>query len=182
MRPQPGTDRGPQGVERLGEDQAEVRTLLGAQLGHQRVGRHLQQGHARGDDEQGQQDAGIEVDEGGDRHDQAAQHHGQQGGDDGPAVAQTRQHRRRRQRGHAIGDEPGEGGQEGFGVAEVEHPPHRRDQRVDQRGGEAPGEKEAGDIGEGEARAARRGPRRGLLVHGRSPKNRDNEPRYARTV
>ncbi|MNY05929.1 hypothetical protein D3C86_1386640 [compost metagenome] len=178
MRPQPRPDRGPQRVEGLGEDQAEVRTLLGPQFGHQRIGGDLQQGDARGDDEQGHQDARIEVEEGGDRHDQTTQHHGQQGGDDAPAVAQTRHRRCGRQRSHAIGDEPGKGGQKGLGIAEVEHPPHRRDQRIDQRGGEAPGEKQTGDIGEGEARAARR--RAGLrLAHDRFPLNRDEARRWS---
>ena len=144
-RAQIGSDESTEAVERLAEGQAEVAALGRSEGGRKRVGGDLQDGDPAGEHEQSEQHERIFRDVRCSEHDHAAGDHQAERDQDRADRLLARQQHCGGKAHHAIGDEEGRGAQLRFHVAELEDALHRRDQRVDQRSDESPGEEQAGD-------------------------------------
>ena len=155
-------DHRAQRIERLRESQPEMRTLRRAKHCNKRIGRDLQQRHTRGDHEQRQQDARVEIEHRRHGHEQTSQHHGGQRRDDGADEPQPRQEHGGRQRNEAVSNEPSKLCQHRFRVAQREHRFHCWDQRIDDRGDEPPREEQC-------RHASERGCRLGSVAAHRIP-------------
>ena len=132
-----GRQGGAQGVEPLGEGQAAGGGFRPAQDGHVRIGRHLQEGHARRQKEQGQEEHGVAAGVRGGEEEQASAGHGAQPADHAPLVAQAIDQPPGRKGDQEISREKAQLDEHGLGVVQAEDALEVGHQDVVQTGDEA---------------------------------------------
>jgi len=144
-RTDPGSDRRAQRVERLCQGQPHMRTLQTAEVGDQRIGRHLKQGDAARQHEQRKQKHRIQADIRRRREQQTARGHHRQTDDDRTQIADTRQQQTRRNRHHQIRQKERELRQHRLGITERKQALELGNQSVDHHRAEAPHEEQPND-------------------------------------
>ncbi|MNE51769.1 hypothetical protein D3C80_1464140 [compost metagenome] len=143
------TDRGAQRVEGLGHVQPGGGGFRPAEDVHVGVGRHLQQGHARGEDEQRGEEERIGLRAGRRIEQQAAEAGGGQADDDPALVAEAFDQAPGGEGHDEVGGEEAELDQRGLHIGEGEHRLQVRDEDVVQRSDQAPHEEQQGQYREG---------------------------------